>query len=114
MPRRIKGLTPLGRAWLDELNLLHHVQDSATAAERDKLIARANATAARIDAEFADQAKAGQMQGAAAAFRALKAEREGSGRPPPVWRRFVAERKDAAIRAMAREEARRNRWTRPI
>ena len=107
---KLEGLTALGRAWLDELNLIHRLEDDATEDERRKLITRANEEAAKVEAQLEGLRRTGALK---AMNQEFKRHREEHGKRAMTWPAYALARKERMVRALAREQAYRNRWRTP-
>lgn len=110
---KLEGLTALGRAWLDELNLIHRLEDDATADERKTMIARANEAALQVEEQFESLRKTGGLKGVNQAYKRYRADAAAHGAKPMSWPAYAQDRKARMVRALAREQAYRNRWRTP-
>lgn len=106
----LDGLSPLGRVWLEELNLLHRLKDDATADERKALIAKANESAAEVETQFEALRKTGGLKSINQAYKNHRENAAARGRKPMTWPTYAHDRKARMVRALAREQAYRNRW----
>lgn len=107
---KIDGLTRLGRAWLDELNLLHRLKDGATEDERAQMIAKANAAGEEVEARFEALRLSGGLKDVTAAYKRYRADAKANGTKAAAWPVYAHDRKARMVRALARETAFRNRW----
>lgn len=107
---KLVGLTPLGRIWLDELNLLHRLKDDATAEERKAMIAKANEAAALVEAQFEALRKRGGLKNVNREYKRYREDVTSLGGKPIPWPAYAATRKGNMVRLLAREQAYRNRW----
>lgn len=105
---KLQGLTALGRAWIEELNLIHRLEDDATEDERRKIIDRANQCGAQVEAQFEGLRRTGALK---ALTQEFKRHREEHGKKALTWPAYALARKERMVRALAREQAYRNRWT---
>lgn len=107
---KLDGLTTLGRAWLDELNLLHRLKDDATEDERRELIAKANEAGEEVETRFEALRQSGGLQDVTAAYKQYRADAKAKGAKAVAWPVYAHDRKACMVRALARETAFRNRW----
>lgn len=107
---KLDGLSPLGRIWLEELNLLHRLKDDATADERQTLIAKANEAATMVDDQFEALRRSGGLKDFNQGYKAYRAEVIAKGGKPRLWLAYAFARKERMVRLLAREQAYRNRW----
>ena len=107
---KLDGLSPLGRIWLEELNLLHRLKDDATADERKALVAKANEAAAMVDDQFEALRRNGGLKSLNHEYKRYRTETAALGRTPLTWPAYALERKGDMVRALASEQAYRNRW----
>ncbi len=89
-------ISPLERAWLEEVGVLSRFGDDMTAPERKRFKSMAAQAVARVEAEFATHA---QKSGLTAKYRTL---RTGGAKVKP-WQAWLDDQKAAAVRVLARQ-----------
>lgn len=102
-------MSVLASVWLDELGLLHRIDDDMTKTEAARMIAKAEKAALDVENAFAEQKAAGRMKELSQTYRKARHKAMQSGKRFVPWPAFLMDQKRTMVRSLAQEQRSRAR-----